>query len=59
MHVNFYQKTDKQRLHNTLSKIENSVLFLDYLEHYHFQFSHKKSSRVWNGGLGTQYRSDL
>ncbi len=54
MNVNFYKKPQTKAL-NTISKIEHAVLFLDYLEHFISQFSHKKSSRVWNGGLGTQY----
>jgi integrase len=47
MHVNFYKKTTK-KASNTRLKIENSVLFLDYLEHF---ISNSATKRVQ--GYGT------
>jgi len=47
MHVNFYKKP-QTKASNTLSKIENSVLFLDYLEHF---ISNSATKRVQ--GYGT------
>ena len=52
MHVNFYKKP-QIKTHKTPIKVEKSVLFLDYLEHFISNSSHKKSSRIWNGGFGT------
>ena len=47
MHVNFYQKTTNKGFKTPL-KIENSVLFLDYLEHF---ISNSATKRVQ--GYGT------
>ena len=47
MHVNFYKKLQK-KASNTRLKIENSVLFLDYLEHF---ISNSATKRVQ--GYGT------
>jgi len=47
MQVNFYKKP-QTKASNTLSKIENSVLFLDYLEHF---ISNSTTKRVQ--GYGT------
>ena len=47
MQVNFYKKP-QTKASNTLSKIENSVLFLDYLEHF---ISNSATKRVQ--GYGT------
>ena len=47
MHVNFYKKP-KIKTSSTHSKIEHSVLFLDYLEHY---ISNSATKRVQ--GYGT------
>ena len=47
MQVNFYKKP-QTKTSNTFSKIENSVLFLDYLEHF---ISNSATKRVQ--GYGT------
>ena len=47
MHVNFYKKPQK-KASNTRLKIENSVLFLDYLAHF---ISNSGTKRVQ--GYGT------
>ena len=47
MHVNFY-KNPKIKTHKTAVKVEKSVLFLDYLEHF---ISNSATKRVQ--GYGT------
>ena len=51
MHVNFYKKPQikpKIKTHKTAIKVEESVLFLDYLEHF---ISNSATKRVQ--GYGT------
>ena len=48
MHVNFYKKS-QIKASNTRLKIENSVLFLDYLEHF---ISNSATKRVQGYGTG-------
>ena len=52
MNINFYKKP-QIKASNTLLKIENSVLFLDYLDHFISNSATKRVQGLWNGGFGT------
>ena len=54
MHVNFYKKP-KIKTHKTPLKVEKSVLFLDYLEHF---ISNSATKRVQGyGTVGLAYNT--